>query len=123
MKLVNTYKSKVKRYVCDRFIIFLSLLIRKCATKKEFDKHLNKLQDSQIKSKKFEHIDSKKEELYSAISSIENKNKELHETHKVIANSLIDIKLNVINKEENKAIEIIDYILNFYEVNMQIKVK
>ena len=112
---------KGKEKICDRVIISLASLIRKCAVQEKFETHLRKLEENQAKSSKFEHIESKKELLQEAIMKVQNNSKELFEIHKVIANALQDIRVDVVYKNNDKAILRIDEILRFYDEKLEIK--
>jgi len=87
----------------------------------KFETHLRKLEENQAKSSKFEHIESKKELLQEAIMKVQNNSKELFEIHKVIANALQDIRVDVVYKNNDKAILRIDEILRFYDEKLEIK--
>lgn len=117
----KTYLLNTKEKFCDKVIIFLASIIRKCAVQEKFERHLKRLEENQTKSTKFEHIESKKEQLHEAIIQVQNNSKELFEIHKVIAKSLQDIRVDVVCKNNDKAILKLDEILRFYDEKLQIK--
>jgi len=111
----------LKEKFCDRVIIVLASAIRKCAVQEKFKQHLEKMEEDKIKSSKYEHIESKKDILHSAIKKIQNDSKELMEIHEVVASGLVDIRVDVVHGNKSLALKKIDKILQFYSEKLQIK--
>ncbi len=94
--------SNSKRNFCDKIIVFLANLIRKCSKKEEFIKHLNSIEENKKDSLKFKNIDSKKEKLFEAIENLKKVNFNLyqHNSELLTAFEMVDklLDLNDINK-------------------------
>lgn len=95
-------------------------MIRKCAVQDKFEKHLRNLETNQINSAKFEHIDERKEVLKEAIHQVQNNSNELLKVHEIVANTLQDIRVDILRKDNDIAIARIDKVLDFYKQKLQI---
>lgn len=119
-------KNKIrerKKFFCDKVIIVLAFLIRKCAYKDEFEVHLRKSEEDRQKSQKLDDIYSKKEVLFDAVKRVEFEKKDCFETHKIIADSLKKVEDFIVNNEYEKALSIVRYLNKFYKDEMKIHLK